>query len=525
MKSPRKSALHNWATLSVLIALSACGGGGADQPPPGLATVSTLAYVVTECSTDAVRGPGTIRQRLQIQQGDQAPITVVDTSAVGFTNGSFCADVGVSRSAYLFTEYGVFHRLGVTPDGSQVVFEVTDDDVQTVFPPHALPAEQKGIFAVRADGKDPPRWLGPASRDSQMGISSNTRPFFEFSPNGRTIAYTDRGPSRDNQDAVQIFTLDVVTGDRTQVTRLPPTVPGGTYGPLFTDDQTIAFFTYANPDDLNPDGKLISVKVNTTDGILTVAPPPIAIPGSEVLPTFRITGSEVNVALLVMPGQKPVNRGPFVNEVFVIDGDNVLQLTNFGRYDTFAPTLSADGQHVIFSASANPPSLGTNPTENCQLFSIDRTGGDLRQLTDFHEGPEGLHSTTGCFLSIPPLGCTAFYTSRDTQSDAVVFYSSCDPFGTNLYGAELFAIHSDGTGLHQLTETQGYTVDASGAVNVELPFPFAYPGLAIVYNVGVAPSTAPTGPVATPTPGGTVDPRRVVLSPVFAAPGVPLGIE
>src|SRR4029450_7884095 len=97
----------------------------------------------------------TIRQRLQIRRGDQAPITVVDTSAVEFTNGNFCAFVGFSRADYQFARYGVFHRLGVSPDGSQVVFEVTDvDDAVTDFPPppHFLSDEQKGIFAVRSDG-------------------------------------------------------------------------------------------------------------------------------------------------------------------------------------------------------------------------------------------------------------------------------------------------------------------------------------------------------------------------------------
>jgi hypothetical protein len=323
-----------WAPLFILIALSACGGGGADQPAPGLATVSTLAYVVNECSTDAARGPGTIRQRLQIRRGDQPPITVVDTSVVGFTNGDFCGFIGLLRADYRFLQYGVFHRLGVSPDGSQVVFEVTDDGVDTVFPPHALSDEQKGIFAVRADGTGL-RSLGPASRESSL--ISNGRPFFVFSPNGRTIAYTDRGPSRNDEDAIQIFTLDLATGERRQVTQLPPTVPEGTYGPLFVDDQTIAFFTYADADGQNPDGELISVRVNTTDGALTVDPPPIAIPGSEVLTTFRITGSEVNVALLRMDGQPVDNPDRFINEVFVIDGDNVLQLTNFGRFQTFAP--------------------------------------------------------------------------------------------------------------------------------------------------------------------------------------------
>jgi hypothetical protein len=81
------------------------------------------------------------------------------------------------------------------------------------------------------------------------------------------------------------------------------------------------------------------------------------------------------------------------------------------------------------------------------------------------------------------LGCTAYYTSRDTQSGALVFDSSCDPVGKNPYGTALFAMHADGTGLNQLTETKGYSVDASGAVSVELVFPFAYPGLAILWNI------------------------------------------
>src|SRR4030095_5460892 len=137
----RQSGVKAWAPLFILIALSACGGGGAHPPAPGLATVSTLAYVVNECSTDAARGPGTIRQRLQIRRGDQPPITVVDTSVVGFTNGDFCGFIGLLRADYRFLQYGVFHRLGVSPDGSQVVFEVTDDGVDTVFPPPALSDE------------------------------------------------------------------------------------------------------------------------------------------------------------------------------------------------------------------------------------------------------------------------------------------------------------------------------------------------------------------------------------------------
>ena len=176
-----------------------------------------------------------------------------------------------------------------------------------------------------------------------------------------------------------------------------------------------------------------------------------------------------------MPVNPDLNgNGGVIQEVFDVDqSNNVLQLTNFRRTDTYTATVSADGQRVFFSAAADP---GTNPTENCQLFSIDRNGGDLRQLTDFHEGPR---STIGCSFGRKPSGCTLFFAGRDLLSDEVLFYSSCDPFGTNPNGSQLFSIHEDGTGLRQLTNTQGLTKDASGAVTVELPFPFAYPGFVL----------------------------------------------
>ena len=58
---------------------------------------------------------------------------------------------------------------------------------------------------------------------------------------------------------------------------------------------------------------------------------------------------------------------------------DLLQLTNFRRIDTRDGGVDVDSQHVYFSASADP--RGTNSSENCQIFSIDRLGTDLRQLT------------------------------------------------------------------------------------------------------------------------------------------------
>lgn len=59
-------------------------------------------------------------------------------------------------------------------------------------------------------------------------------------------------------------------------------------------------------------------------------------------------------------------------------------------------------------------------------------------------------------------------------TDTIGFYSSCDPFGTNPNGGQLFAMRSDGSGLRQLTATHGTRVLPDGNLTVQLPGPFAY---------------------------------------------------
>ena len=94
-----------------------------------------------------------------------------------------------------------------------------------------------------------------------------------------------------------------------------------------------------------------------------------------------------------------VDREAIIEEVFLLDGKDVLQLTNFRRSDTARAGRGGAlaGQRVFFEASANP--LRTNPGENCQVFSIDIRGGDLRQLTRLRD--RGHPSGVGCFTANP----------------------------------------------------------------------------------------------------------------------------
>ena len=157
----------------------------------------------------------------------------------------------------------------------------------------------------------------------------------------------------------------------------------------------------------------------------------------------------------------------FVSEVFLLDGKNLTQLTNFGRNDTDSTGGFVARGRVLFVASVNP--WGDNPHEICQLFSIDRLGTHLRQLTHL---PWDGRPPTDCWDGGG--ACNISHLFLDPIVGTVLFQSSCNPVGANPFGEQLFAMRPDGTGLRQLTSARGMTIDPDGTVHVELPGPFAY---------------------------------------------------
>jgi dipeptidyl aminopeptidase/acylaminoacyl peptidase len=213
-----------------------------------------------------------------------------------------CRLYGEGRFGYDSVVAGVLQRLGVETDGSRVAFEVTDD--LSFFPFSAVPPEAEGMFVVQADGSGLRR-IGPASREpsfrivpaasSPVGFSVTVANSLPFSPDGRRVAFTDLGPGADGEETAPIWVLDLEAGERTQVTSLPaasssnPAVPV-TCCPFFEDDQTILFSTYADPSGLNPDGTFRVFRVRIDGTGLRVFPAPVAVPGSQVVPTFRTTG-------------------------------------------------------------------------------------------------------------------------------------------------------------------------------------------------------------------------------------------
>jgi hypothetical protein len=472
MKSRLLLAVTCFATLA------ACGGGDGTPPPPvGPAALNgTVAYVATEC-IDTLDG-ATAHQQLRIIRGERPPMAVLDIPTLGAGSpAGVCTALGLARFGPFFITVGAFQRLAVSPDGSSVVFEVTD--AMSLLPLTPIPPEQQGIFVMRTDGTGLRR-LAPASREPTYRVAGektaliNVFPGLEFSPNGAMVTYIDVGPGPDGAEATQIFALDLATSRRVQLTHLPLTpAPDplflSTCCPSFADNETVAFLSIANPDGLNPNGDAAIFTVKIDGAGLKKLPVPIVAPGSQIVPVFSITGPRPSAALFFLPGD-PVNipgtRGGVV-EVFAVEGKNVLQLTNFHRSDTSTPLLAADQQHVLFVASANP--FGTNPTTNCQIFSVDRNGADLQQISSFSQGDT---SENGCFFGPPP-GCAVAFLGQDHVTQTLVTYSSCDPLGANPYGSQIFALRQDGSGLRQLTKLRGL-VATETSVTVELPGPFAF---------------------------------------------------
>jgi hypothetical protein len=293
---------------------------------------------------------------------------------------------------------------------------------------------------------------------------------FSFSPDGRSVVFTDRGPGSDGTDAQQLFILDVATGDRKQVTRFTAASIGNNpdgieLNAVFVDNDLLGVFVFDSVEGT----RLFTVRRDGSD--LQPFEPPIVFPGAHLVPDFRLTGASKQVASLALDAVTDLPLPGPVREVFIRDGKQVLQLTKIGRSDTqFARRLT--GTHRVSFASSGDP-LGQNPSNTCQLFTVDRLGGRMRQLTHFDPGAT---SPAGCLGGAVGPGCTSVSSgvTQDPRTEALVFDSSCDPFGISAVGQQIFAIRPDGSGLRQITAYRGLTIAPDGRVDVELPGPVAY---------------------------------------------------
>ncbi len=474
--------LLSFTLLAVGILLAACGGSsdGDAKQPDGLATFGTVAWAVTECRSDGETV--TVRQDLHVG-GEDRPETTVTSLQIGPLDAQTPVvfpfstippqQVGLAEACRLLGQvrlgtHSVFflfiQDVEVSPDGETIVYEVTDNF--SPLPPGLLDAADEGIFVARADGTDVRRVADARTLPSFVLEAALSVDAFAFSPDGQSVAFVDGFEGIASTDA-EIVTLDLANGAREVVVPLPAGPPAERFPSSccarFVDDDTIAFTSTANPDGLNPGGEFALFTVDTDGSDLAIARS--NLPADAVSPLFAITGTQPAVTILEIPGP---SGGPAAPEIFYFDEEqNLLQLTNFRKQDTLSVLLDIGGETVFYLASADP--LGTNPSRNCQLFSVPTIGGTPRQLTDFSEADQ---SVFGCLFSPLP-GCAIGGMFQDPETGTLVFHSSCDPLGTNPFGDAIFAMRPDGSGLRQLTFTRGL-VNENGIQIVEVPGPSGY---------------------------------------------------
>src|SRR5260370_209208 len=122
---------------------------------------------------------------------------------------------------------------------------------------------------------------------------------------------------------------------RTYVTRLPAagSSPGlglpGVFNTVFLDNPTVGFLSTANVSGKNPEGRIISVTVKIDGRGALAIPPPVALPGAQIVPAFQITGDRPVAVQVFIPGEtvnQPPLGAPFstiIEEVFLLDGRNL----------------------------------------------------------------------------------------------------------------------------------------------------------------------------------------------------------
>ena len=447
-------------------------------------------------------------------------VTAADVSPLAFiVFTAICNRFGDSRSGGGAAFAAPMNRVVIAPDGARVSFHISDDDLplnraikdilgvdlNIRLPEGAL----EGFFVVDSDGANL-RWLGnkvrvPASQLVPYGVTdlsnigrNDQGSFISGSPNGRLVTFVDvdTEPGSPGDGSLQVMTLDLDTGRRTQLTdlQIAPCQPSDgdleIAAPSFVDDDTVGFGwvtpkSASSPCRLADNNYRLQLCTVQTDGQHLACADAPTFNGLPVRLNPQITFSaRRGFPFMLGSGATGDVARPIAFEIYSQRGRDILQLTSFGHGDTNLRYF--DRQRAYFSTSANPKRIKKNPLERCELFSIGLHGEGLRQVTHFNyeangTPKDGNDKGPGCVFT-GESGCAMGTTYRDRFSRTVIFESNCDLFDAQTFGENVFAMRPDGSGIRQVTHTAGCVGDCRpgaprvGFTDVELPGFLSYTG-------------------------------------------------
>ncbi len=241
--------------------------------------------------------------------------------------------------------------------------------------------------------------------------------------------------------AAAILPVSTRFGEAGTVTQLTDQKTG-IAGPGALDDAGTTVFTGSSTDQLgtNPRHAYQIFRFDAVTGA-----------GTQVTSTSRGVTPVVSVSddgtwlVFVSPSDLTGSNHDLSPELFVMqsNGTQLSQLTNdpaVNAGSVSSATIAGNGLKIAFVANTNP--LGTNPAQRPQLFTINRDGSGLAQLTSVTTGSLG-----GVSISDDGTRITFTHNANLTGGNADL-------------STELFAINGDGTGLRQLTNLTGYDVSA-----------------------------------------------------------------
>ncbi len=255
---------------------------------------SSLALVVL-AAFGLIPSPAALAQATPPRGGDQAE------------NGSLPLEA--ARSVLLDTDEGSWLSLDVSPDGRSLVFDMLGD-----------------LFTLPLEG-------GTATRITE-GMAFDTQP--RFSPDGTKILFVS-----DRSGGSNLWTLDVATGDTTQITKgngnlwmSPEWAPDGTYVAASRGDTRLG---------------AVKLWLGHVDGgsgqILTPEPEQLKTVGAAFTPDGR------HVWHARRNGSWEYNAAFPQYQLAVYDRETGETYTRTSRYGSaFRPTVSPDGRWLVYGS-------------------------------------------------------------------------------------------------------------------------------------------------------------------------------